>query len=294
MHCLSCYAEFSLEHRGTGLCSDCACYAEEFIGREEEKAEDAEEEVLEVDEEEAEGGRENVAGSEDKPGYSHRRLLEEDEAYHKAANNKVRGDPVDILKELVWHTDKPLIPGYSKRKRLWRIDLVAFFGFYGVERILGNSMALFLPKLLCFKHDSIYVSGSKLSAFRGLTSDWGMKAIKRLVRPWCLNCCRASTAKDRCAPREHEWQPPLFFKERIRKKRQRYYLTYLRPNMPAFASLILHTYDSWAEDAEAASQSDPSITTEERQAKYESQQQQAAHARKAKAEKAKASRQGRG
>lgn len=272
-YCLHCDHPLVTEGDSNQLCRHCA--------------EDLQEEI-EADEEGAGDGRRTAAGG-DEGSRSHRQLLEKDEAYRKANNFKDTGDPVEILKRFVWGLDKPLIPGYTKGKKLWRIDLVVFLGFYGVERVLGNSLALFLPKLLCFKHDKIYVSSSKLAAYRGLTRDWGAKMIKRLVRPWCLNCCKAPTAKGQCAYDKHDWQPPLFFKERIRNRRRGYHITYLRPNMPAFECLIHNTYELWRLDAEESSR-----TAEERRASYDFRGRQAAHARRAKAEKAKAAGKRRG
>ena len=277
-YCLHCDGPLVMEGNSDLLCRHCARDLEE---------------AFEADEEGAGDGRRTAAGG-DEGGRSHRQLLEKDEAYREADNFKDTGDPVEILKRFAWGLGKPLIPGYPKRKNLWRIDLVAFLGFYGVERVLGNSLALFLPKLLCFRHDKIYVSRSKLAAYRGLTRDWGAKVIKRLVRPWCLNCCKAPTAKDQCAHDKHDWQPPLFFKERIRNRRRGYYLTYLRPNMPAFESLINITFTWWRADTEDSNQSDTSLTAEERRGKYDFRRQQAAHARRAKAEKAKAAGKRRG
>jgi len=223
MWCIDCGGSFLSENSLDTLCRHC---------KEDRNADEA----FQVEEAGAEGNRRRVADEEDKHGQSHQRLLKEDEAYREAANLRERGDPVAILKNFFFSLGR-LIPGQPNRKHWWPTDVVVFFGYYGAERILGNSLALFLPKLLCFPHDKIYIGRSKLSASRGLTHDWGGKMIKRLLRPWCVNCCKTPTSKNTCAPGQHNWQPALFFIERVWKKRQRYYLPYLRPNKPAFKSL---------------------------------------------------------
>ncbi len=263
-HCSDCGGEFLGEGQEELLCSHCALDRGE---------------AFHVDgvEEEMWGNHESKARQTDRSNQSHQELLKTDKGYRDAAMVKKPGDPVAILKDFFFPLGR-LIPGQPKRKRWWPTDLVLFFGYYGVERILGNSLALFLPKLLCFPHDKIYVGRTKLSAFRGLTQDWGSKMIKRLLQPWCLKCCKSPTAKDRCGPGHHDWQPPLFFKDRVWSRRSRHYVTYLRPNVPAFRTLIKMTYESWEADTE-----DASATREERQARYKLRTQQAANARRAKA-----------
>ena len=270
MRCLDCGADFIGESPDELLCRHCARDRGEAF-------------YADPDEEGAEGNSEGAARHGDQSGESHQQLLREDKGYVEATMLKERGDPVTILRDFFAPLGK-LIPGQPKRNSWWPTDLVLFFGYYGVERVLGNSLALFLPKLLCFHHDKIYVGRSKLSASRGLTQDWGSKMIKRLLRPWCLKCCKSPTAKNQCGPGQHDWQPPLFFKERVKvKKRQKgYSVTYLRPNMSAFKTLIRMTYESWKADTE-----DSSPTGEERRARYERRRQQAANARRAKAEAAK-------
>ncbi len=200
-HCSDCGAEFLSEGQEELLCRHCARDRGEAF-------------YADPDEEGAEGNSEGAARHGDQSGESHQQLLREDKGYIEATMVKERGNPVTILRDFFAPLGK-LIPGQPKRNSWWPTDLVLFFGYYGVERVLGNSLALFLPKLLCFPHDKIYIGRNKLSASRGLTQDWGSKMIKRLHRPWCLKCCKSPTAKNQCGPGQHDWQPPLFFKERV-------------------------------------------------------------------------------
>ncbi len=214
---------------------------------------------------------------------SHRRLLETDAEYAKAATVREVGNPLALVRELFTFLDKPLIPGSPKRKQgWWPTDATVFLGFYGSERVVGNALALFLPKLTCFKFDRIYMARITLAECRGLTKKWGVKQTRRLLEPWCLNCCKCPTASKRCPPGEHQWIPPLFFREKVKSPRRRYPVTYLCPNREAWDVLIKRTYLQWLDDT-TKDETSP-ITTDQRVRLYLERCEQAAQARQALAE----------
>ncbi len=208
-------------------------------------------------------------------GQTHEGLRRGDRRYLEKSKVRELGDPVEILNDTFSHQDQ-MIPGYPKKKKLHSWDLITFLGYYGAEKFLGHSLASFLPKLLVFKHDNIFVSSRSLLAQCGM-SQQSKKLVSKLFRPWCLRCCAGGS---KCGPDRHDWQPPLFFRERKLVKKSRHYRTFLRPNRGAFHVLVVVLVAAHKQTVEEFH-----VPVEEKAEKYEEKKRRASHAREAKGKK---------
>ena len=272
--CIDCSHRIDAEQETAGgLCDSCKRDREEDEQRNTDHLNDLDLDFC--DEEEDHPAEEKSPTPKKRGGQTHEGLLRGDQRYLEKSEVREPGDPVEILNDTFSYQDR-MIPGYPKKKKLHSWDLITFLGYYGAEKFLGHSLASFLPKLLVFKHDSIFVSSRSLLAQCGM-SQQSKKLVSKLFRPWCLRCCAGGR---KCDPDRHDWQPPLFFRERKFVKKSRHYRTYLRPNRGAFHVLVLVLMAARKQTVEEFH-----VPVEEKAEKYEEKKRRASRAREAKGKK---------